>query len=71
MSNETVGTAAVIRAVYDLHHDDEWPTIEAVASYLQTTTETAKRQLLELRRKRIMQDRRRGGERRWMPWGTP
>jgi DNA-directed RNA polymerase specialized sigma subunit len=69
MSDDMVGTKACLRAVYELRDRHQRPpTAEEVSNYLQTTTETALRQLRELKRERIFDDRRRQSKRVWMLW---
>ena len=65
-----ITTQTIIRAVYDLHSNTgRWPTRDAIANHLDCEIATVKLGLAELRRKRIMRDRRRQNETVWMPWG--
>jgi DNA-binding IscR family transcriptional regulator len=69
MTDDGVSTYTVIRTVHNLHDQrGKWPTVEAVAERLGISADSARELLLELRRARIFRDRRRRGERVWMPW---
>lgn len=65
-----IETSTVIAAVYALkrRRGNEWPTRREIAEYLKCPDSTVKLLLVQLRKKRIMRDRARKGETRWMPW---
>lgn len=69
MPDGDITTATITRAIYELHsRTDRWPTRDQIAAYLRCEISLVKHGLVVLRRKRIMRDRRREGETRWMPW---
>lgn len=69
MSEPEITTQTISRAVIELHsRTDKWPTREQLAAYLRCEESIVKNGLVELRRKRILRDKRREGETRWMPW---
>jgi hypothetical protein len=64
-----ITTQAITRAIHDLHErTGKWPTRDQLVAYLCCEISMVKNGLAELRRRRIMRDRRREGETRWMPW---
>lgn len=68
-SSPEISPTTVNAAVRELHRrTDKWPTREQLAAYLDCEIAIVKDALAELRRKRIVRDRRRSGETRWMPW---
>jgi hypothetical protein len=68
----TIRGATVIRAIHDLRRQEGarsiWPTANQIAAYLRAPTEDVAACLEELKAERIFTDRRRKGERVWMPW---
>lgn len=69
MPDSEITTNTIISAIWELHsRTDKWPTRDQIAEYLRCEIALVKNGLAELRRKRIMRDRRREGETRWMPW---
>lgn len=63
-----IETSTVIAAIYTLKRRRDWPTRQEIAEYLKCPDSTVKLLLVQLRKKRIMRDRARKGETRWMPW---
>jgi hypothetical protein len=62
----------VIRAIYDLQRREGpqsvWPTAERIADYLRAPVGDVLARLRDLKGERLFTDRRRKGERVWMPW---
>jgi hypothetical protein len=62
-------SATVIRAVHELgDRTNGWPTAERIADYLRAPTGDVLALLRDLKAARIVTDRRRKGQRVWMPW---
>lgn len=69
MPEPDITPQTIIRAVRELkERRGEWPTRDEIADYLECEIAVVKELLSELRKRRILRDRRRRNETRWMPW---
>jgi hypothetical protein len=70
VSASTVSNGNVISAIYHLgdRHQRTWPTAADIARHLKADESQVLTCLRDLRAQRLMRDRRRKGQRVWMPW---
>ncbi len=72
MPESKINARTVISAVWALNLGPTsrypWPTAEHIAKHLKTEEAVVLGHLRDLKAQRLMKDRRRKGERVWMPW---
>jgi hypothetical protein len=71
VSPSAPSNGSVISAIYHLgdRHQRTWPTAADIARYLEADESQVLACLRALRSQRLFRDRRRKGQRVWMPWG--